>query len=342
MISIEEKEKLLNNLKNNSLNSFTIEYIIQYANISTDIFNIDHNILINRLSNNLTNNIILSKKNSIISNILGGYIGKSKQIFINSKMRNKQHIISLIFHELDHVANYQYIELEDKLKYLDIYAQRLHKEFPLALKIPFIKSIIIKRFLNSNSFSSGFNNPLVGKALGVNLNLFKEGFTTYKQSKYEQYLNLSDRLTIQDNQYKNAITVAQALIEIIGEDTIMQLEQNNNILELKKIFEKITQKQIYLENLILQLNNASTDSNRTLENQKILNNTLKKFFLCKKAYDYGIILDSPNLSLSKIQDLVTSYEKKIDLQKITSTFTFHNPNNKEVSNIISNTDSYTR
>ena len=102
MISIEEEKELLNNLINNSLDTFTINCIIKYANISTDIFNIDHNLLIKNLSSNLKNNIVLSKKFNNLSNILGFYDYESKQIYINSKVANKQYVISLIFHELDH------------------------------------------------------------------------------------------------------------------------------------------------------------------------------------------------------------------------------------------------
>lgn len=342
MISVEEKEKLLSNLESDSLNSFTIEFVIQYANISTDIFNINHSILITRLSNNLKNNIILNKKFNRMYNPLAGYIFKSKQIFINPKIKNKQHIISLIFHELDHVANYQHIELEDKFEYLAIYFKRLNKKFPFILKSPFIKSAITKRFLNLDSFSSGFNNPLVGKALGVNLNLLKEGFTTYKQSKYEQYLNLSDRLTLKDNHYKNAMKVAQLFVELIGEDTIMQLEQDNDILSLKKLFETITQKQILFEDLIRQLNNTSINSNRILEKQQILDTTLKKITLCKKAYDYGIHLGSSNLSLTEIRNITASYEKKINFQKTINSSTYHNLDNNELNNTLFIQDNYVR
>lgn len=174
MISSEEREKLLINLENKCLNTFTIEYIIQYANICTDIFNINHNVLIRRLSNNLANNITFSKNFNPLYEILGSYNYKSKQIFISPKIKNKQHIISIIFHELDHAANYQDICFEDKLKFLSIYYQRLSSQYPFMLNLPFIKTLITKRFLNFNSCSSGFNNPLIGKALGVNLNCLKK------------------------------------------------------------------------------------------------------------------------------------------------------------------------
>ena len=62
--------------------------------------------------------------------------------------------------------------------------------------------------------------------------------------------------------------VAQLIIDIIGEDITMQLEQNNDILGLKRIFEKITKKQVRFEDSIQQLNNTSIESNRMLENQK--------------------------------------------------------------------------
>ena len=327
MISIEEKENLLNNLKYNSLNSFTVECIVQYANISSDIFNIDHGILINNLSNNLKNDIIFSKNFCLLSNILGSYNFESKQIMINAKVKNKQHIISLIFHELDHAASCQHIKPEDKLKYLSTYLEKLNTEHPFVFKIPFIKSFIEKRFLKSKSFSCGFNNPFIGKILGVNLNLFKEGITTYKQSKYEKYLNLSDRITTKDNNYKNEMRVAQLIIEIIGEDKIMQLEQNNDILGLKKNFESITQKQISFEDLIQQLNNTSIESKRILENQKKLNNTLEKIVLCKKAYDYCINLGESTLSLAEIQSLVTSYEEKLKFYSNIKKCTCQNVNN---------------
>ena len=311
MISIEEKETLLNHLKCYSLNTFTIECILQYANITTDIFNIDHNILINNLSNNIKKNITFSKKFNIFSKILGSYNFESKQIMINPKIKNNQHIISLIYHELDHAASSKDIKTEIRIEYLNLYFQRINEKHPFLLKIPFIKSFIKRKFLNSNSFMCGFNNPLVGKALGINLNLFKEGITTYKQSKYEKYLNLTDKITNQENYYKNEMKVAQTIIDIIGENLTIRLEQNNDILGLKKVFEKLTKKQVLFEDLIQQLNNASIESNRTLENQKKLNNTLQKIVLCKKAYDYNIDLGSSKLSLAEIQNIINSYEKKL-------------------------------
>lgn len=314
MISVEEKEALLNNLKCYSLNSFTIECIIQYANISTDIFNIDHTILIKNLSNNIKTNIIFKKKFYLFSDILGSYNFESKQIMINPKIKNEQHIISIIFHELDHAASFQYIKSKNINEYLNTYIQKLNSKHPILFKIPFIKSIVEKRFLSSSSLSCGFNNPLAGKSLGINLNLFKEGITTYKQSKYEQYLNLSDKITTQDNNYKNEMKVAQVIIDIIGEDITMQLEQNNDILGLKKIFEKKTKKQVLFEDLIRQLNNTSIESKRILENQKELNNTLQKIILCKKAYDYDIDLGTSYLSLSEIQNIINSYDKKLKFQ----------------------------
>lgn len=324
MISIEEKKTLLNNLKYCSLNSFTIECIVQYANISTDIFNIDHSILIKNLSNNIKKDIIFQKKINVFSSILGSYNFESKQIMINPKIKNNQHIISLIFHELDHAASSQYIKPENKIEYLSTYTQRLYNTHPILLKIPFIRSFIEKNFLSSCSFSCGFNNPLVGRSLGINLNLFKEGITTYKQYKYEQYLNLSDKITNQDNNYKNEMKVAQLIIDIIGEDITMQLEQNNDILGLKRIFEKITKKQVRFEDLIQQLNNTSIESNRMLENQKKLNTTLQKIILCKKAYDYDIDLGSSNLSLAEIQNIINSYDKKLKFQNDIKNCNFQN------------------
>lgn len=311
MISVEEKETLLNNLKCCSLNSYTIECIIRYADISTDIFNIDHNILIKNISNNIKKDIVFKKKYHLFSSVLGSYNFKSKQIMISPKLKNKQHIISIIFHELDHAASSQYIKSESINEYLSTYVRRLNNKHPILFKIPFVKYILKKRFLRLNSLSSGFNNTLAGKALGIDLNLFKEGITTYKQSKYEQYLHLSDRITTQENNYKNEMKVAQLIIDIIGEERTMKLEQNNDILGLKTIFEKITNKQVLFEDLIQQLNNTSIESRRILENQKELNATMQKIILCKKAYDYNIDIGNSNLSLAEIQNIITSYEKNL-------------------------------
>lgn len=340
LISIEEEKELLNNLINNSLDTFTINCIIKYANISTDIFNIDHNLLIKNLSSNLKNNIVLSKKFNNLSNILGFYDYESKQIYINSKVANKQYVISLIFHELDHASNYQKLNLEDKLQYLDTYLQNLKEKYPFVQKVPFAKNILKNKFLKSNCFSCGFNNAIIVKALDINLNFLKEGFTTYKQSKYEEYLNLSDSLTCKDNSYKNEMKVAKVLIETIGEDTVMQLEQHNDILELKEIFEKITQKQISFEDLIKQLNKTRVNSIKILENQQILDTMLKKIFLFRKAYDYGLVFDSNVLTLSQLQDLIASFEQNLEFQKKIKVTTYKNLNKINFKNNRSIEDTY--
>ena len=309
MLTDIEQKLLVNNLRKNGLNSMTTDYIIKYCNVSTDIFNFNHNIMIKRISNNICKNIIKDKKKSFFFNPLASFTHNTKQIVISSKITNEDYITSLILHEIDHAATYSKNTKAQEKQYMDIFNQKLNQKYSYIYKIPFIKKTFYKyarrKFLKKPTFSTGFYNPLAQKAFGINLNLLKEGVTTYKQTKYENYLDLKDKITVDDSFYKNALNVVNTIVKIIGEENLINFEQNNDFLSLKECFETNTQNQIPFIDLIKKLNRAEFDTRDTLKNQQILDRTLKKAELCKKAFDNNITLQRKNYSIREIEKMLS-------------------------------------
>lgn len=328
MLTENEKNLLLNNLINKGLDENTIDYLIRYSNMSTDLFNIDHTKLINKLSNNIDKNISQPKILNMFSGPVGAYFDINKSIIISPKIKNKEHLDSIAFHEIDHAATTEIsnntLSNEDKQEYLNLYIQRLNNKFHIIHKVPFINTIIKKSIFNvlnaKNITSKGFNNPICKKVFGIDFTNLTEGITTYKQSKYEDYLNVKSKLTNESKAYQDAKNVATTLVKIVGEENVIKFEENNDVLSLKKCFEENTQHQLPFEDLIKQLNRTESAFGNKQRHKQNLQELCKKAILLKNTSDYNINLGNKNYSNEELEYLLKQHENQKKKETISPKF----------------------
>ena len=251
-------EYLREQLNNRGLNEETIGYACKYVELNKQLFSnsIDMDKLTNRLVNNLQHNIISVNNhyglgtaiNSVISTV-ANWDPYAKELAVSplfkatEKLSSKMKLAkeSNIFHELDHCATTEYIEMneEQQEKYMQnvINANGVKDKQDIEIARRIMKEA--HQVSNGQHPIVGIKDANVSELQGLNLNPLNEGITVYKQAKYDEVIGKKFKTA-----YKSEKQVAELLANTIGEDKMLECHFNNDYDSMKELFNKETGKDL--------------------------------------------------------------------------------------------------